>query len=130
MKGLAEICDDFQTGLEALEPADADMAVRLKGLITRLMRDAIEHVADHSMGEIPAITQRCGEALAAIAAEAQSPEDRRCRYRRRAALVNLAILVDATQSHHAGSRAQQRKSVEELRDQVAASLQGLVEAGE
>lgn len=63
MTSLSEVCDDFQTGLEALEPADADLSLRIRGLVTRLVRDAAEHVADYGMGEIPALLHRSREVL-------------------------------------------------------------------
>jgi hypothetical protein len=124
MTSLSEVCDDFQTGLEALEPVDADMAVRLRGLITRLVRDASEHVADYGMGEIPALLQRCREALAALAAEAEDPENRQCRYQSRAAVLNLLVLADGVARFHEGK--QKPADVAALRDLVADALTGLV----
>jgi hypothetical protein len=131
MSTLAEICDEFQTGVEALNPGAEDYAVHIRGLITRLVQAIVELVgAEYSMGEIPAIVARGHEALAALSGEAEAPEDRRCRYRSRAAVLNLLMLADGIQSHHAGSRAQQRRTAEALRDLVADALSDLVEAAE
>jgi hypothetical protein len=112
---------------QRLDPADAVLSARLRGLITRLVRDAAEHVMACSMGEIAAIVQRSHEVLTALAAEAEDPDDRQCRYRSRAAVLNLLVLADGVARFHAATRAQQRKSVDALRDLVADALSGLVE---
>jgi hypothetical protein len=130
MTTLAETCLAFLDELEALEPADDGLPARLKGLILRLVRDAAEHVADHSMGEVPAITQLAGEALRAIADEAEDPEARRCRYRRQSSVLSLLIFADAVARFHEGSRAEQRRTVDALRDRVAEALADLVEPAE
>jgi len=124
MTTLAEVCDDFQAGLEALEPADADMAVRLRGLITRLVRDASEHVGEDGVGEVVAIVQRSHEVLTALAAEAEDPDDRRCRYQSRAAVLNLLVLADGVGRFHAGRR--KAADVAVLRDLVADALRELI----
>jgi hypothetical protein len=123
MTTLAEVCQNFEDELEALEPADADLAVRIRGLITRLARDASEHVADHRHGEVAAIVQRCHEALFALSAEAEDPEDRRCRYRSRAAVLNLLVLADGIAGFHEGK--QKPADVAALRDLVAGALADL-----
>ena len=125
MTSLSEVCDDFQTGLEVLEPADDDLSARIRALITRLVRDAAEHVAVCEMGEIPALLQRCREALSALAAEAEDSEDRRCRYQSRAAVLNLLVLADGVARFHAGRR--KAADVAALRDLVADALAGLAE---
>jgi hypothetical protein len=125
MTTLREICQNFEDELEELVPASADLASRIKGLITRLAKDASEHVADDGMGEIPALLQRCHEALAALAAEAEDAEDRRCRYRSRAAVLNLLLLADGVARFHGGK--QKPADVAALRDLVADALSGLVE---
>jgi hypothetical protein len=130
MTTLSEICDDFQDELERLEPADDDLSARIRGLITRLVREAAEHVADYALGEIPALLQRSHEALTALAAEAEDPEDRRCRHRRQSAVLSLLIFADAVARFHEGSRAEQRRTVDALRDRVAEALAGLVEPAE
>jgi hypothetical protein len=83
---------------------DDDLPDRLMRLITRLIRDAAELVAEHSMGEIPALLQRCHKALTAIAAEAEEREYRRCRYRRQGAVLNLLILVDGVARYRTESQ--------------------------
>jgi len=71
--------------------ADGDLAANLRGLVTRLVRDAAEHVADQGLGEVAAIVQRSHEVLTALSAEAQDADDRQCRYRSRAAVLNLLV---------------------------------------
>jgi hypothetical protein len=124
MTSLSEVCDDFQTGLEALEPADADLAVRFRGLITRLARDAIEHVAEHRHGEIPALLQLCHDALAALKAEAEDL-DRASRYASRRAILNVLSMCDGIARFQEGK--QKPADVAALRDLVADALAGLVE---
>jgi len=88
----------------------------------KLARDAVEHVEAHSMGEIPAIIERCPEVLSALSAGAEAPDDRRIRYRRQAAVLNFVILVNDMAAHHTGTRSRQRKSVDALRDLVSDAL--------
>jgi hypothetical protein len=104
-----------------LEPADADLPARLRGLITRLAKDAAEHVAEHRHGEI----QLCCDALAALEAEAEDREDRILRCGSRQAILNLLrmchriVLFDESRTNPA--------DVAALRDLVADALAGLVE---
>jgi hypothetical protein len=108
-----------------LEPADADLPARLRGLITRLAKDAAEHVAEHRHGEIPALLQLCCDALAALEAEAEDREDRILRCGSRQAILNLLrmchriVLFDESRTKPA--------DVAALRDLVADALAGLVE---
>jgi hypothetical protein len=126
---LSEACQEFVDALDEI-PADGEPPARLRPLITRLAKDAVEHVAEHRHGEISALLQRSYLALAALSAEIENPDDRQCRYRRQAALLDLVILVDAVTRFHAATRAQQRASVDALRDLVAAALSDLVEPAE
>ncbi len=128
MTTLSESCNKFADALEELEPADADLPARLKGLITWLVRGASEHVAEHSMGEVAAIVQRCHEALSTLSAERGDPDDRRSRYRSRAAVPNLLIMVDGVARFHQGK--QKPANVAALRELVADALSGLVEPEE
>jgi len=123
MTTLGEKLDEFLTDVEALEAADAGLPARLQGLVMRLARDAVEHVAEYGMGEIPALVQRSHEVLATLADD--DPHDRRSRHRRRAAVLNLCVLADAVQSHHAGSRAQQRSTIDDMRERIAEALSGV-----
>jgi hypothetical protein len=68
--------------------------------------------------------QRIHEALSAIAAEAEDPDDRHRRYARQAALLNLLILVDGIVRFHASKR--RANDVAALRDLVADALRPLV----
>jgi hypothetical protein len=106
------------------------MGVRLRGLITKLVRDASEHVADYGMGEVPALMQRCHEALVALATRIENPDERWYRYQSRTAVLNLLTLADTIQSHHAGSRAQQRKTLDALRRLISSALAEHVERDE
>jgi hypothetical protein len=128
MTSLSEVCDAFQTGLEALEPADADLAANLRGLVTRLARDAAEHISASRHGEVAALMQLAGEALNAVADEAEDREDRSPRYASRQAILNLLrmchriVLFDESRKKPA--------DVAALRNGVAYALSDLVEAAE
>jgi hypothetical protein len=122
---LPEVCQKFEDDLAELEPASADLASRFKGLITRLARDAAEHVGDYGMGEVPALLQLCHDALAALKAEAGDPDDRRLRYRSRQAVLNLLVISAGIARFHEGK--QKPADVAALRDLVADALAGLVE---
>jgi len=128
MTTLSEICGEFLDDAERLEPADDDLSARLKGLIMRLARDAAAHVGESRHGEIPALMQRSHQALAALAAEAEDPDDRQCRYRSRAAVLDLLILADGIARFHEGR--QKPADVAVLRDLVADALASLVEREE
>jgi hypothetical protein len=107
-----------------LEPASADLASLFKGLITRLAKDAVDRVAEHSMGEIPAIIQLSSEALFALATEADDPNDRGQRYRSRQAVLNLLTLCEGIVRFDASKRRSQDLAA--LRRMITAALQDLV----
>jgi hypothetical protein len=127
---LSDICDQFQREVEELDLSAEDYAAHLRRLIMKLVRDAAEHVDGYGRGEIPALMQRCHEALVALATEAEDVEDRQCRYQRQAGMLNLMVLADSIARFHAATHAQQRKSVDALRDLVADALAGLVKPEE
>jgi hypothetical protein len=120
---LSEISEAFQREVEELEPADADLSARLKGLIIRLARDAAEHVGESRHGEVAALLQLAGEALNAMADEAADHEDRSLRYGSRQAILNLLrmchqiVLFDESRKKPA--------DVAALRDLVADALSGI-----
>lgn len=125
MTTLSESCNEFADALEEIEPADADLSARLKGLITRLAKDAVEHVGVHRHGEIPALLQLCCDALAALEAEAEDLEDRASRYASRRAILNVLSMCDGIARFHEGR--QKPSDVAALRDLVAGALAGLGE---
>ena len=122
---LSDILEAFQREVE--EQLDPDThATRLPHLVTKLAKDAAALIADHNLGEIPALCQRCHDILAALAAEAEDPEDRQCRYRCRAAVLNLLVLADGVARFHASGR-RKPTDLAALRDLVADALRDLVE---
>jgi hypothetical protein len=123
MTSLPELCDEFQDELERLEPTEADLPPRIRGLITRLVRDAVEHVVEHRLGEVTALVQLCGDALQAL--EAEDLEDRASRYAVRRAVLNVLAMCDGISRFHEGR--QKPADVAALRDLVAGALAGLVE---
>jgi hypothetical protein len=125
---LSDICEAFQREVEELDPDTH--ATRLPHLVAKLTKDAVALIADHNLGEIPGLCQRAQELLTALAAEAEDPEDRQCRYRSRAAMLNLLLLADGVARFHAATHAQQRASVDALRDLVAGALSSLIERDE
>ncbi len=129
---LSDLCDRFQVEAEALDPAADDTADELRGLIHKLARDAADHVADYGLGEVPALMRRCREALAALAAEVvdaeDAGEDRRRRYDRRQAVLNLLVFCEGVRRFHASKG--KPDDLTEFRGQVADALADLVERAE
>ena len=129
---LSDLCDEFQTAVEALNVKDAaDYAFELRLLVMRLIPAVAVLVGDYVYGEVPALMQLSHTVLAALGAESYQPEDRRRRHRRQQAVLNLIVLCCVVASFHTGSRTEQRRveNVGALKTSVADALQGLVSGG-
>jgi len=131
---LNELCSGFEDAVGKLNPKDAEFAFDLRLLVTRLVQAIAVLVADYVRGEVPALIHLCGAVLVALSAETDlgaetdEPEQRRCRYRREQAMLNLLVFCCVVTEFHSGSAADRRKSanVEALRTAVASALQELV----
>jgi hypothetical protein len=123
---LSTICDAFQPEVEALDPKDEDYGTRLRSLVLKLAKDAAAEIADYPFGEPVALLQLCQQVLAWLKSEAEDPEDRRRRYGRQQAVLDLLTFSHALAGFHGGSAAQQRKRLAEHRARIADALRPLV----
>ena len=123
---LNEICNTFAGEVEALDPKDEDYAVELRALVLKLIRDAAAQLEAQLCGEIPALLQRCYEALAWLKSAAEEPEDRARRYSRQQVILNLLVLCDGIVRFHAGRR--KAADLTRFRELIADALEGLVAA--
>jgi hypothetical protein len=120
---LSAICDTFAAEVEALDPKADDFGVDLRRLILKLARDATAEFADHDLGEVPALLERCRYVIAWLKSAAED-EDRQRRYGRQQALLNLLVLCEGICRFHDSKR--KAADVDALRNLIGDALRALV----
>jgi hypothetical protein len=122
---MATLSDTLTAFLDQTDDLDG---LALANAIRRLATDAAAIIPDHSAGEIPALIQRCGTALAWLNAEAKDLESRANRHGRQRAVLDLTDLLEAIHTFHAGRSDDDHLSA--MRAEIAAALRPLVEAAD
>jgi hypothetical protein len=121
---LTDLCNKFQTDVEALDEADLGHATQLAVLVRKLAFGATAYFADYPYGEVPAIIELTRIVLAWLKAEAEDTNDRQRRYARQQAVVNLLMLCEGLSRFHTGKR--RGSDTATLRGQIGEALRGLI----
>ncbi len=122
MATLSEVVSRF------LDGADECDAAALGNEVRRLANDSVRCIGDFTCGEIAAIVQRCGTAMAWIVAEQRDPDSRQHRHGRQRALLDLLDLCEAIRTFHAGKGDDDHLSA--MRVEIADALRPLVNAAD